>query len=57
MAIVGSGNWGSAICKIVARNVLERDEFDDEARAKPRRARCRPADARCWRPAALCAGG
>ena len=57
MAIVGSGNWGSAICKIVARNVLERDEFDDEARAKPRRARCRPADARCWWPAALCAGG
>ena len=56
MAIVGSGNWGSAICKIVARNVLERDEFDDEARAKPRRARCRPADARRWRLVALCAG-
>ena len=32
MTIVGSGNWGSAIAKIIGRNVLERDEFDDEVR-------------------------
>jgi len=30
--IVGSGNWGSAIAKIIGRNVLDRDEFDDEVR-------------------------
>ena len=30
MTIIGSGNWGSAIAKIVGRNVLGRDEFDDE---------------------------
>lgn len=30
MAIIGSGNWGSAIAKIIARNVLDRDEFDDK---------------------------
>jgi len=32
VTIVGSGNWGSAIAKIIGRNVLERDEFDDEVR-------------------------
>ena len=32
MTIIGSGNWGSAIAKIVGRNVLGRDEFDDEVR-------------------------
>ena len=32
MTIVGSGNWGSAIAKIIGRNVLDRDEFDDEVR-------------------------
>ena len=30
VCIVGSGNWGSAIAKIVGRNVLDRDQFDDE---------------------------
>ena len=32
MAIIGSGNWGSAIAKIIGRNVLGRDEFDDEVK-------------------------
>ena len=32
MTIVGSGNWGSAIAKIVGRNVLALDDFDDEVR-------------------------
>merc|ERR1719487_608380 len=32
VTIIGSGNWGSAIAKIVGRNVLERDEFDDEVK-------------------------
>ena len=32
VTIVGSGNWGSAIAKIIGRNVLDRDEFDDEVR-------------------------
>ena len=32
MTIVGSGNWGSAIAKIIGRNVLDREEFDDEVR-------------------------
>merc|ERR1719310_2334314 len=30
VAIVGSGNWGSAIAKIIGRNVLAIDNFDDE---------------------------
>ena len=30
MCIIGSGNWGSAIAKIVGRNVLDRELFDDE---------------------------
>ncbi|CAN0073474.1 unnamed protein product, partial [Scytosiphon promiscuus] len=30
--IVGSGNWGSAIARIVGRNVLERDGFEHEIR-------------------------
>lgn len=30
MCIIGSGNWGSAIAKIVGRNVLDRDQFEDE---------------------------
>merc|ERR1719231_2035425 len=32
VTIVGSGNWGSAIAKIIGRNVLDRDEFDDEVK-------------------------
>ena len=32
MTIVGSGNWGSAIAKIIGRNVLDREEFDNEVR-------------------------
>ena len=32
VTIVGSGNWGSAIAKIVGRNVLTSDEFEDEVR-------------------------
>ena len=30
VAIIGSGNWGSAIAKIIGRNVLAKDNFDDE---------------------------
>jgi len=30
VAIIGSGNWGSAIAKIVGRNVLDKEAFDDE---------------------------
>jgi len=30
VAIIGSGNWGSAIAKIIGRNVLALDNFDDE---------------------------
>ncbi|KAL1518745.1 hypothetical protein AB1Y20_003030 [Prymnesium parvum] len=30
VAIIGSGNWGSAIAKIIGRNVLSKDEFEDE---------------------------
>ena len=32
VTIIGSGNWGSAIAKIIARNVLDRDEFDTEVK-------------------------
>ena len=32
VTIVGSGNWGSAIAKIVGRNVLSSDEFEEEVR-------------------------
>merc|ERR1719231_391879 len=32
VAIIGSGNWGSAIAKIIGRNVLDREEFDDEVK-------------------------
>eukprot|EP00665_Eupelagonemidae_sp_cell47_P004525 gene4526-1280_t len=32
VAIIGSGNWGSAIAKVVGRNVIESDEFDAEVR-------------------------
>ena len=32
VALIGSGNWGSAIAKIIGRNVLEREEFDDEVK-------------------------
>jgi glycerol-3-phosphate dehydrogenase (NAD+) len=32
VTVVGSGNWGSAIAKIIGRNVLERQEFEDEVR-------------------------
>merc|ERR1740127_177477 len=32
VTIVGSGNWGSAIAKIIGRNVLDRDEFDNEVK-------------------------
>jgi len=32
VTVVGSGNWGSAIAKIVGRNVLSNDKFDDEVR-------------------------
>lgn len=30
VAIIGSGNWGSAIAKIIGRNVLTKEGFDDE---------------------------
>jgi len=30
VAIIGSGNWGSAIAKIIGRNVLALDNYDDE---------------------------
>lgn len=32
VAIIGSGNWGSAIAKIIGRNVLTKDTFDPEVR-------------------------
>ena len=32
VTIVGSGNWGSAIAKIIGRNVLDREEFDNEVK-------------------------
>lgn len=32
VCLVGSGNWGSAIAKIVGRNVLKYPEFDNEVR-------------------------
>jgi hypothetical protein len=32
VTIIGSGNWGSAIAKIVGRNVIGNDEFEDEVR-------------------------
>jgi len=30
VAVIGSGNWGSAIAKIVGRNVLEKSNFEDD---------------------------
>ncbi|KAJ1641306.1 glycerol-3-phosphate dehydrogenase 1-like protein, isoform CRA_d, partial [Pavlovales sp. CCMP2436] len=32
VAIIGSGNWGTAIAKVVGRNVLEKSGFDPEVR-------------------------
>ncbi|KAK9708762.1 glycerol-3-phosphate dehydrogenase [Basidiobolus ranarum] len=32
VALIGSGNWGSAIAKIVGGNVLQSSEFDQEVR-------------------------
>ena len=32
MAIIGSGNWGSAIAKIIGRNLLMKEGFDPEVR-------------------------
>ncbi len=32
VAIIGSGNWGSAIAKIIGKNTLHLDDFDDEVR-------------------------
>lgn len=32
VAIIGSGNWGSAIAKVVGRNLLNLDGFEDEVR-------------------------
>jgi len=32
VCIVGSGNWGSAICRIVGTNAKSRDEFAEEVR-------------------------
>ena len=32
VTIIGSGNWGWAIAKIIGRNVIDRDEFDNEVR-------------------------
>jgi len=32
VAIIGSGNWGSAIAKIIGRNVLTKEDYDDEVR-------------------------
>jgi acetaldehyde dehydrogenase (acetylating) len=30
VAIIGSGNWGSAIAKVVGRNLLKLDGFEKE---------------------------
>ncbi|KAK9722094.1 glycerol-3-phosphate dehydrogenase [Basidiobolus ranarum] len=32
VALIGSGNWGSAIAKIIGKNALECPEFDNEVR-------------------------
>merc|ERR1719331_1515112 len=32
VTIIGSGNWGSAIAKIIGRNVLDREGFDSEVK-------------------------
>ena len=32
VAIVGSGNWGSAIARTVAKNVVEMDDYEDEVK-------------------------
>merc|ERR1712168_2107 len=32
VCIVGSGNWGSAVCRIVGTNAKSRDEFAEEVR-------------------------
>ena len=32
ITIIGGGNWGSAIAKIIGRNVLDREGFDTEVR-------------------------
>ncbi|KAK8726597.1 hypothetical protein OTU49_009949, partial [Cherax quadricarinatus] len=32
ICIIGSGNWGSAIAKIVGTNVTKFEQFDDEVR-------------------------
>jgi glycerol-3-phosphate dehydrogenase (NAD+) len=32
VCLIGSGNWGSAIAKIVGRNVSKYPEFDNEVR-------------------------
>merc|ERR1711871_6705 len=32
VAIIGSGNWGSAIATVVGKNVKDRDGFDEEVR-------------------------
>ncbi|TPX63327.1 hypothetical protein SpCBS45565_g06705 [Spizellomyces sp. 'palustris'] len=32
VCLIGSGNWGSAIAKIVGRNVLQNHEYDNEVR-------------------------
>jgi glycerol-3-phosphate dehydrogenase (NAD+) len=32
VCLIGSGNWGSAIAKIVGRNVMKYPEFDNEVR-------------------------
>ncbi|KAF9177705.1 Glycerol-3-phosphate dehydrogenase, partial [Haplosporangium sp. Z 11] len=32
VALIGSGNWGSAVAKIIGRNVLRYDHFDNEVK-------------------------
>jgi glycerol-3-phosphate dehydrogenase (NAD+) len=32
VAIIGSGNWGSAIAKVVGRNLLNLDGYEKEVR-------------------------
>lgn len=32
VTIIGSGNWGSAIAKIIGRNVLDREGYDTEVK-------------------------
>jgi len=41
VAIIGSGNWGSAIAKVVGRNLQDLEGFEAEVRQSQQSARAR----------------